>query len=381
MLHFWHTPGHTLESTTILLSEANTEDSTAKTDFLAAFTGDTLFLGDVGRPDLAATSNLTARDLASMMFDSVQRLSSLDDGVVVFPGHGAGSACGKNISSASSCTIGRQKETNYAFNTPQREDFVDSLLRGLPAPADYFFHNVQLNKEVDKLTTEQLLFKGNHRLDPEEFDRLASTSHFTILDCRSLEEFEAGHVPKSLYSPFQGKLAIFAANIIGDSSRPILLVCPEGAGRICIERLARTGVDQIVGYMDDFSEYRRLGLPLESIQSVSASSLHDWLYSGTRVEESWPPFEESDRVTLLDVRGLGEFEQAHVEDSTLMSLEVMRSNFHRLDPERPLALFCAGGLRSVIALSFLKQQGFGKLVNISGGFHEMAKLAFRIKKK
>lgn len=361
-LHFWHTPGHTPESCTILLENAG--------DVAAAFTGDTLFLGDVGRPDLAANSdqNVSKFDLASMMFDSIRRLSTLPESVVVFPGHGAGSACGKNISNATSCTIGNQKKTNYALLIEDRERFIESLTDNIPPPSDYFFHNVSLNKDQTKPSTEKLVAQGAFKMTPEEVHASLSED-VIVLDCRSLHEFEQAHVPGSLFSPLQGQLAIYAANILGEVDRPVIVVCPPGSGKECIVRLSRTGIDKVIGFLDDFESYRAKGFPVESVYSISADALLERIY------------ESPSELDLVDVRGLGEYNDAHLPDSQLLSLTVLRGHYEQLDQQKELMIYCAAGLRSVIAYAFLKKKGYKNVTNITGGFQAIARKGIKIVKK
>ena len=361
-LTFWHTPGHTPESSSILLSDSK--------EVKMVFTGDTLFLGDVGRPDLAASGEkgLSTQDLANMMFDSVQKLKKLPDSVVVFPGHGAGSACGKNISNANRCTIGVQRQNNYAMRIEDRETFVETLSANIPPPPEYFFYNVRLNKTENKASSCDLLQMGNKKLSVSEFHSLASSGEFTVLDCRTGEEFENSHVPGSFFSPFFGQFAIYAANIIAEPEKPILLVCSPGKGEDSILRLSRTGIDGISGYIDDFPQYIKEGFPVEFVTSISAEEL----------------FEEVSRnltgMELIDVRGLGEFQNGHLSGSRLFSLDILKNNYYRLSEEKELMIYCGAGVRSVVAYSFLKGMGYKNMKNVIGGFNEIAKLGFKIVK-
>jgi rhodanese-related sulfurtransferase len=349
----------------------NSGDLNNYEDVKFAFTGDTLFLGDVGRPDLAANSNinLTKYDLASFMFDSIQRLRELPDSVIVFPGHGAGSACGKNISNANSCTMGNQKQTNYAFQIEDREYFVKCLTENIPSPADYFFYNVRLNKDESKLSVQEILNLGDKKFSIDEFDDLIDEGDVIVLDCRSAQEFEEGHVPGSFFAPFKGQLAIFAANILGESTKNIVLVCSPGEGTESIKRLSRTGVEGIIGYFEDFSSYRKGGYQMEKVESISA----DDLFQESLIRTS--------EIDLVDVRGLSEFQNAHIPNSQLFSLDVLRSNYHQLDPKKELMIYCQGGLRSVIAYSFLKNLGFTNIRNVTGGFLALSAKGFQIIKK
>lgn len=371
-LHFWHTPGHTLESSCVLLAE-NTASPYDEADLAgyqirAVFTGDTLFLGDVGRPDLTTSTSKTLSkfDLARMMFDSVQRLGRLPADVVVFPGHGAGSACGKSISSATRCSIGKQRQTNYAFQIQDQSAFVEQLTSGIPPPPDYFFYNASLNKTGQKQSTADLLAKGDRALSAEEFHALVEDPAATVLDCRSPQDYKACHVPKSLFSPLKGKFAIWAANIISSSKHPIALLCDQGAQAECITRLARTGIDTVVGHFSDLEQYKQLGFPVESARDAQPEQLFE-LYSHKPQE-----------IAIVDVRSLGEFSSGHIDTAQLVSLSVLNKSLDQIETEKQVFLHCRSGTRSLVAYSYLDKAGFTNMTNVNHGYKGLLGQEFKI---
>ena len=374
-LHFWHTPGHTLESSCILLSDrANKEYNENKLEdygIKAIFTGDTLFLGDVGRPDLTTSSDksLSKFDLAKMMFDSVQRLARLPNEVVIFPGHGAGSACGKNISSATSCTIGNQKQKNYAFLTEDKQEFIKTLTSNIPAPPNYFFYNAALNKTGNTPLLSEIQKNADHSLSVEEFKKKVDDPHCTILDCRSPPEYQKCHVPRSLFSPLKGKFAIWAGNLIADSQRPIVLLCSLGSEKECITRLARTGVDKVIGYFTNFQGYLAKGYPCESVKTIEPLQVFGKYQSNLTKEQ------------IVDVRNLGEFNSGHIDKAQLVSLNVLNKNLFKISQNKQVLLHCRSGTRSLVAYSFLDFSGFQNIQNINGGYKGMLQLGFNIQVK
>ena len=377
-LHFWNTPGHTLESICVLLSENKTSPSVTnanQSQVKAIFTGDTVFAGDVGRPDLAVSTskNITSYDLAGMMFDSVQRLKQLPGHVVLYPGHGAGSSCGKNISSATVTSIQEQKDTNYAFNVDDRPSFILELTTNVPPPPDYFFYNAELNQSSDIAPIDEILKRSLNPLSPSEFLAKATDGNHIVLDCRDPESYISGHVPKSLYSPLNMKFAIWAADMIGRPEKDILIVCLKGTSKECITRLARTGMHNVAGFLEDFAAYEALGLPLEQAETVSADSVFE-AYSNEVAEEQYQ---------ILDVRGLGEWSGGHIDSANFLCLDTLNKNYSEVvnKESKPTFLHCQGGVRSLIAVSYLKSKGYKNVYNITGGFASLAKLAFKIVKK
>ena len=377
-LHFWNTPGHTLESVCVLVSEDKASLTVTKANqsqVKAIFTGDTVFAGDVGRPDLAVSTskNLTSKDLAGMMFDSVQRLKQLPGHVVLYPGHGAGSSCGKNISSATVTSIQEQKDTNYAFNLDDKPSFISELTANVPPPPDYFFYNSELNQTSDIAPIEEILKRSFNPLSPSDFLAKATDGNHMVLDCRDPDSYMSGHVPNSLFSPLNMKFAIWAADMIGRPDKDILIVCFKGTSKECITRLARTGMHNVVGFLEDFAAYEALELPLEQIETVSADSVFDTYKSELPGEE----------YQILDVRGHGEWRAGHIDSANFLCLDTLNKNYSGVvnQESKPAFLHCQGGVRSLIAISYLKSKGYKNLFNITGGFASLAKLAFKIVKK
>ena len=370
-LHFWSTPGHTLESSCILVSE-NTEQPYNEEDLesyriKAVFTGDTLFLGDVGRPDLVASgsSDLDQFKLAAMMFDSVQKLAKLPGDVVVYPGHGAGSACGKNISSATSCSIGNQKLKNYAFQIKDKEKFVEELTSNIPPPPDYFFHNVKMNKTKDKATTSEILQRGYQEISLTDMPKHIEDPNTIILDCRSPQEYTESHIPKSYFSPLKSKFAIWAANLISDSPKSIVILCNKDSEKEAITRCSRTGIDNIIGYFSDFEKYKAEGLPVESVSCLNPEDVLAKVNS------------EDSGFEILDVRNLGEYRKEHIDGAKLVSLNVLKPNLGKISAEKDVFIHCAGGTRSLVAYSLLDSHGFSKIFNVKLGFKGLKEHPFK----
>ena len=375
-LNFWNTPGHTPESISIILTlvdKKSLEDSHLSVcKPQAIFSGDTIFIGDVGRPDLAATEDgtLTSEKLSEMMYDSVQRLKELPDEVLLFPGHGAGSACGKNISNALFCTMGKQKLNNYAFLENDKEAFVKKLTEDLPQPPDYFKFNVELNKNKFLKGSKEIIAKSANPLSPKEFKEMIDTKKYSILDCRTKAEFEEYHVPGSLFSPLNAKFAIFAANIIARPKKPILLICPKDKQEECILRLLRTGIDAVEGYLNDIEEYKNEGYEVIGVDHITSDELIvDYL-------------NDKPQLKIVDVRNIGEWKAGHIDNALMISLPTIKDEIenHIKDKKTKFAVHCKSGLRSLVCWAFLKSEGYENVKNIKGGYDDLLNKEFRFLK-
>ena len=351
-----HTPGHTLESVTYLLIDENGRNH-------AIFTGDTLFLGDVGRPDLAIKSDLTEKDLAGMLFESLRsKIMTLNDDVIVYPAHGAGSACGKNLSKETVGTIGEQKQTNYALRSEMTKDeFVEEVLKGIAPPPQYFAKNALLNK-TGYAQLDQVLASGNTPLSVDLFVELASESNTLILDVRTQQEFVKSHIPGSMFIGLNGGFAPWVGALITDIKQPILLVVPEGKSEEAVTRLARVGYDNALGYLEGGIEaWIQAGQKTAQIESISASDFESKI--------------QSSALNILDVRKNGEYASMHLQLDGVQhfALDYINSQMDAVDPNIAYHIHCAGGYRSVIAASILKARGFNNIIDIAGGFAALKK--------
>lgn len=341
-----HTPGHTMESTTYLLKDENGKD-------YCIFTGDTLFIGDVGRPDLAVKSDLTQSDLAGMLFNSLQtKIIPLADDVIVYPGHGAGSACGKNMSKETFATLGHQKQFNYALKINDKEQFIKEVTTGLVAPPQYFPKNVAMNKggydSIDTVITRAL-----RPLDPNEFELAAEQA--LILDVRHQNDFVKGFVPQSMFIGLDGQFAVWVGTLIENIQQPIVLIAPEGREREAIVRLSRVGYDNVIGYLSGgFEAWKNSGKSIDSLESITPEEFSQRL--------------QNDSVFAVDVRKKSEYSSEHVVGVENSPLDFINKEFLVLPTEKPTYLHCAGGYRSVIAASMLKRKGYNNLIDVSGGF-------------
>lgn len=345
-----HTPGHTLESTCYLLLEKNG-------NIHGIITGDTLFIGDVGRPDLAQalTESLTQEVLASHLFDSLRnKIMPLPDDIIVYPSHGAGSACGKNMSKETTDTLGNQKKTNYALRADMtKEEFITELLDGLGAPPAYFPQNVLLNiKGYGSL--ESVLGKGLTPLSPVEFLDIAKTSEAIVLDVRHEDDFVKEHIPGSVFIGLNGTFAPWVGALIADVNQPILLVTPEGKEEEAVTRLARVGFDNTLGFLQGgITAWKDAGYDTDSIRSVSP--------------ESFAQAMENSNPIVVDSRKPGEFNGGHVLDAINLPLDTVNERFNEV-PENEFYIHCAGGYRSVIMASMLKRRGIHHIINVEKGF-------------
>ncbi len=346
-----HTPGHTPESVTYLLLDENRKEH-------AIFTGDTLFLGDVGRPDLAIKGNLTQEDLASLLFDSLRnRIITLPDSVTVYPAHGAGSSCGKNMSSETIGQLGDQKRTNYALRADMtREEFVKEVTEGILPPPQYFPKNALMNKNGYE-SIESVIEKGSKALTIEELKNLHKNGAL-ILDVRTQEKYVQGAIKDSLFIGLNGTFAMWVGALIENIQQEIVLVVAEGQEAEAVTRLARVGYDNCIGFLKGGMEaWISAGEPIETIESVSAESILDKLAE----------------LTIVDVRKPGEYDAEHLECAFHYPLDFMQANLNKLNKNETQHIHCAGGYRSVIAISLLKREGYSKLIDITGGFAAIKK--------
>jgi len=344
-----HTPGHTMESTCYLLRDK------IKNDY-AIFTGDTLFIGDVGRPDLAQKgADMTQEDLAGLLYESLRNhIVTLNDNVIVYPAHGAGSACGKNMSKETVSTIGQQKQFNYALRTSMTKDeFIKEVTDGLLPPPGYFPMNVKLNKEGYE-NIDKVLKRGKTPLTADEFEVVANETNALILDTRNPDLFVKGFIPNSISIGIDGTFAPWVGALIPDVMHELLLITDVGREEEVITRLARVGYDQVVGYLNGgFESWKAAGKETDSIKSISASEFAS-LYN--------------DKLEVVDVRKPSEFEAEHMVTAKSIPLDYLNDNMSSFDPDAETYLHCAGGYRSVIAASILKSRGFENIVNVEGGF-------------
>ncbi|WP_431126468.1 MBL fold metallo-hydrolase [Flagellimonas flava] len=344
-----HTPGHTMESTTFLLKDETGKDH-------AIFSGDTLFLGDVGRPDLAQkAADMTKEELAGTLYDSLRsKIMPLADDVIVYPAHGAGSACGKNMMKETVDTLGNQKKMNYALRANMtREEFIAEVTDGLLPPPQYFPLNVKMNKEGYE-DIDVVLERGTQGLSPDAFETAANDTGAVLLDVRHQDDFAKGHVPRSIFIGLGGSFAPWVGALIADVKQPILLIAPEGKEEETITRLSRVGFDGTLGYLKGGVEaWQNAGKELDSVESIDATTFKE------RLEQ---------KVPVFDVRKEPEFLAEHVEDAALAPLDYLNDHLAEFPSEETFYVHCAGGYRSMIAASILKSRGIHNLVDVAGGF-------------
>jgi glyoxylase-like metal-dependent hydrolase (beta-lactamase superfamily II)/rhodanese-related sulfurtransferase len=351
-----HTPGHTPESTCYLLKDAQGIDA-------AIFTGDTLFIGDVGRPDLALKNNLSREDLAGMLYDSLrQKIMPLSDDIIVYPGHGAGSACGKNMSSETFDTLGNQKRTNYALRADMTKlEFVEEVTNGLSKAPQYFAKNAQLNKNGYQ-SIDHILNKGLRGLSPYLFEQAILEHKALVLDTREPQLFKNAFIPKALNIGIDGGFAPWVGAIISDIKQPILIVCEPGREQEIVTRLARVGYDNTIGYLQGgLAAWIQANKTTQSIESITAQELSSNLT------------QNKSKGIVLDVRKAGEYEAEHVEQATNLPLSTIPKHWDRLDTSATYYVHCRSGYRSMIASSILQRQGFRHIVEIKGGFMAIQK--------
>jgi hydroxyacylglutathione hydrolase len=348
-----HTPGHTLESTTYLLIDENGINH-------AIFTGDTLFIGDVGRPDLAISADLNEKDLAGMLFESLRnKIMPLEDNVLVYPAHGAGSSCGKNLSKETFSTLGEQKKTNYALRKETTKDvFITQLLDGMPPPPQYFKKNAILNKTGYK-PFEEVILDSNKSIDIKEFYKLSLNKDYLVLDVRHQKDFIEGHIPNSLFVGLNGTFAPWIGTLIEDIDQKIILITPEGKEMEAITRLSRVGYDNCIGYLDGgFNSWKKQHKS-STLKSISSQKFVDTLKLNT--------------IKVLDVRRITEYETKHIEGVTNLPLSKIRKEIINLNTNDTFYIHCAGGYRSVIAASIFKSIGVNNVIDVAGGFGSIQK--------
>jgi hydroxyacylglutathione hydrolase len=350
-----HTPGHTLESTTYLLLDENEKP-------YCIFTGDTLFIGDVGRPDLAIKSNMTQEDLAGMLFDSLRsKIMTLPDDVIVYPAHGAGSACGKNMSKETWDTLGNQKQTNYALRSSvSRDEFITELTTGiLPAP-QYFAKNALINKTGYE-SIDAIMKRGLQPLTPDSFEAIVNNESALMLDTRSASQFALGHIPNSIFIGIDGQFAPWTGALITDIDQPIVFISEPGREEEVVMRLSRVGYDHTIGYLEGgVDAWKSAGKEIDTIESISAEDF----VSKINLENT----------PVLDVRRPGEFSGGHLSQATNLPLDNINDAMNAPDKSQPFYVHCAGGYRSMIYISILKTRGYDKLTNVEGGWGAISKL-------
>jgi glyoxylase-like metal-dependent hydrolase (beta-lactamase superfamily II)/rhodanese-related sulfurtransferase len=347
-----HTPGHTMESSCFLLIDETGKET-------AIFTGDTLFIGDVGRPDLAqhVIADLTEEKLAGHLFDSLRnKIMPLSDDLIVYPAHGAGSACGKNLSKETSDTLGNQKKTNYALNPNlTKEQFIKELLTGLTTPPSYFPKNVLMNIQGYE-SIDNVLEKGTKALSVTAFEVLANETSALILDTRSATEFAKGFIPNAINIGIDGSFAVWVGTLIPDIKQEILIVADKGREEEVVTRLARVGYDNAIGYLEGgFEAWKAAGKEIDTIPTITAEQLAE-------IQAKSPA------INILDVRKASEYYSEHVIDAINAPLDYVNDSMALVDKKKTYYVHCAGGYRSMTFVSILKARGYENLINVDGGF-------------
>ncbi len=345
-----HTPGHTMESACYLLKDENGKNK-------AIFTGDTLFIGDVGRPDLAqkVSSDLTQEKLAGYLYTSLrEKIMPLEDDIIVYPAHGAGSACGKNMSKETFDTLGNQKKTNYALQEMTQEQFIKEVTDGLLPPPAYFPENVMMNiKGYESL--DVVMNRGMNPLSPEKFEEVANQNDALILDTRNAQEFSEGFIPNAINIGVDGGFAPWVGTLILDIKQPILLITDLGREEEVITRLSRVGYDNILGYLEgSFDSWKDSGKEIDSVRRISAQEFEAEL--------------QQNNNKVLDVRKEGEFEGEHLEVAKSLPLAYINDWIKEIDDSEHFYIHCAGGYRSMIAASILNSRGIRNFTEIAGGY-------------
>ncbi|MDP4130881.1 MAG: MBL fold metallo-hydrolase [Bacteroidota bacterium] len=349
-----HTPGHTMESSCFLLIDESGKET-------ALFTGDTLFLGDVGRPDLAqkVKADLTPEMLAALLFDSLRKkILPLADEIIIYPAHGAGSACGKNMSSETTDTLGHQKATNYALRSAlSKEAFIKQVLSGLTPPPAYFPLNVLMNiKGYESI--EKVMERGKHALEPAGFEAAANETGALILDTRDPDTFCKGYIPNSINIGIDGNFAPWAGALIPGINQKILIISEVGREEEVITRLARVGYDYSIGYLKGgFEAWKKAGLETDQITCITPNALAQEMKNA--------------KINLLDVRKNSEYQSEHLPGAENVPLDYLNGNMQEVNKDKTYYVHCAGGYRSVIFISILKARGYTNLVNINGGFRAL----------
>lgn len=342
-----HTPGHTMESTCYLLRDEKGKD-------VALFTGDTLFIGDVGRPDLAQNESLTQEDLAGYLYDSLRnKIMPLADDIIVYPAHGAGSACGKNMARETSDTLGNQKKTNYALRAVSKEQFIHEVTDGLLPPPGYFPQNVKMNREgYDSIDT--VLERGCQPLDPDAFEAVANETGALILDTRAPKTFAQGFIPNSINIGLDGSFAPWVGALIPDIRQELLIVADNGRETEVVTRLARVGYDYSIGYLrGGIDAWKQAGKEIDRIASVDTRQLAEAL---------------TKKPVVLDVRRREEYASGHLDGAINLPLDFINENMQAIDPSRPHYVYCGSGYRSMVFISILKARGYDNLIDVANGF-------------
>ena len=345
-----HTPGHTMESTTYLLRDENGKDQ-------AIFSGDTLFLGDVGRPDLALKmGTLTEKDLAGFLYDSLrEKIMPLADDVTVYPAHGAGSACGKNMMKETVDTLGNQKQMNYALRADMTKDeFIAEVIDGLLPPPQYFPLNVKMNKEGYEDISE-VLKRGTQELSADAFEAAANETGAIVLDVRHQDSFAKGHISRSIFIGLDGSFAPWVGALIADTKQPLLLITEPGREEEAVTRLSRVGFDNTLGYLKgSFEAWKKAAKEYDTVSSIPAEIFKEELVGGSK--------------SVFDVRKKSEYLSEHVMDSNNTPLDFLNDHLTEFPENKTFYLHCAGGYRSMIASSILKSRGIHNLIDVQGGF-------------
>jgi glyoxylase-like metal-dependent hydrolase (beta-lactamase superfamily II)/rhodanese-related sulfurtransferase len=347
-----HTPGHTMESSCLLLIDEEGKEQ-------GIITGDTLFIGDVGRPDLAqkVIEDLTQDKLARHLFHSLRtKIMPLSDDLIVYPNHGAGSACGKNMSKETTDTLGNQKKTNYALNPDLTEDqFVEEILSGLAPPPQYFPKNVMINIQGYE-NLETVLERGSKALNPAAFELVANETRALILDTRNPEDFAKGFVPNSINIGINGSFAMWVGELIIDIKQEILIVAEDNSNvEEAITRLSRVGYDNTIGFLDGgFAAWLNAGKEIDTVSRITAAELEAKV--------------NSEETTIIDVRKISEYQSEHLVNAENIPLNELNDHLAEFPKDKQFILHCAGGYRSMIAASILKQRGFDNFVDVIGGF-------------
>lgn len=349
-----HTPGHTLESVTYLIRDEQGSD-------VAIFSGDTLLLGDVGRPDLAQKpGEITKEQLAGKLYDSIQsKILTLSDDIIIYPGHGAGSACGKKMMSETVDTLGHQRKVNYAIRAGiTREEFIKEVLDGQKTPPAYFPENARLNKEGYS-PLSAVIQKGMHELSADEFEFVATEVGALVLDTREAETFAKGFIPNSINIGIDGNFALWVGTLMPGTQQPILIVADPGREQEVIMRLARIGFDHVFGYLGGgFDSWRKADRDIDMIPCISTVEF-------IRLSKYAPQ-------NVIDVRSADEYEAEHLVQANNIPLDLLNKNLAEIDKNKSYYIYCAAGYRSMIACSILKARGWDNIVNINGGFKALA---------
>lgn len=353
-LRLIHTPGHTMESSCFLLIDENGKEH-------GLFTGDTLFIGDVGRPDLAqkVIADLTQEKLAALLYDSLRnKIMPLNDDIIVYPAHGAGSACGKNMSKETTDTLGNQKKLNYALRPDMSKDeFIKEVLTGLTPPPGYFPQNVLMNIQGYE-NFDQVMSKGKKALNAKEFELVANETRAVMIDTREPQVFAKGFIPNSINIGIDGSFASWVGTLVKDVKQEILIVAEPGREEEVITRLSRVGFDNALGYLDGgFETWKNADKEVDTIESVTVDALSEKMKAGT--------------VNLLDVRRASEYDSEHVVGAVNTPLDYINENMSTVDKEKTWYVNCRSGYRSMVFVSLLRARGYYNLIDVKGGFNDI----------